>query len=402
MTEHSTDDSYHEKAEQIALPQNIFFALMTRSGLVKPGGPAVLTAGLVFVALTLLPLIIICAMDGTAFAGKVKMPIFQDFTTLTRFLVVGPCLLLCEAVTKPWLLKVTQNFIKEKLIPEEKLENYQHLVKQMFNLRESLAVEIAILLIAIVSSILFSKILIFTNLQPSSWYSDMSASGLSSMSSAGKWHTYVSQPLFRFLILDWIFEYLLWIYFLLRVACFPPRIEALHPDGVGGLGFVGVGQTQFGIAAFALSAAFCSVVADAIITTGATIQSFTNLGIAWVATLLVLFQGPLLVFTPILIRKKREAIFQYSNLSRYTCDAFSKKWIPAKVKHGTDLLESDDASAIADLSANFHTVQEMRTTIFWKQSITSFLVCSCLPAIPLVASVMPLNELLEKLLKAIT
>lgn len=377
------------------------FATLVKLGLAKQGPSAVLTACFVFVSLTFLPLVLICAIDGTAIAGNVKLPLVMDCTTMTRFLLVGPCLLLSEVITKPWLIKITNNFVAEGLIPKEHLSTYKDLVKKVFKLRESPTVEIVLLVLAVGLSIAFSEMAVLSNLQPSSWYIDTANAG-PHLSRAGHWYTFVGQPIFRFLILDWVFEYFLWSYFLLRVAFLPPRIQALHPDGVGGLLFVGVGQTQFCLSAFALSAAFCSVVADTIAATGANIKSFTNLGVAWLVFILVLFQGPLLVFTPVLIRRKRDAFFMYSNLSRYACDAFAQKWMPPQSERGGEFLASSDASTIADYTSDFKTVATMRTFLFGKQSVTSFLVASALPALPLIASVMPLNELVQKILQALT
>ncbi|MBY0552391.1 MAG: hypothetical protein K2W95_34240 [Candidatus Obscuribacterales bacterium] len=401
MTEPSLDELEQEGGDSILLPQNIMFTTLIKLGLAKPGLSAVLTACVVFMSLAFVPLIIICAIDGTAVPGNVKLPLVMDCTTMTRFLLVGPCLLLSEVITKPWLIKITNNFVTEGLIPKEHLPAYKNLVKNVFKLRESPKVEIALLVLAVVFSIAFSEMAVLSNLQPSSWYIDSGSAG-PHLSRAGHWYTFFGQPIFRFLILDWVFEYLLWSYFLLRVALLSPRIQALHPDGAGGLLFVGAGQTQFCLPAFALSAAVCSVVADTIAATGANIKSFTNLGAAWLVFILVLFQGPLLVFTPVLIRKKRDAFFMYSNLSRYACDAFSQKWIPPQAQRGAEFLASSDASSIADYTSDFKTVASMRTFLFGKQSVVSFLVAGALPALPLVASVMPLNELLQKILQALT
>lgn len=379
---------------------NILCQLLVRMGLAKHPRQAILLGSVVYVCLTFLPLLIICVSQGTALPGLVEGPLSADIPTLTRFLVVGPCLFLSDAITKPWLLKLTETFVAQEMIVEEKLPQYNQLVAKLFKLRESMVVEILLLVSAVLSSCFFGSIILLSDSSHTSWYA-VSAAGQASLNQAGLWLTFVSQPLFRFVLLGWIFEYVLWIYFYFRVVALSPRITPIHPDGVGGLGFVGIGQTQFCLSAFALSAAFFSVVGDTVGKT-ASQQYLTNIGITWVVLMLLLFLGPLLLFSPLLMRRKREAFVSYSNLCHHACDSFARKWLPAVPEYGDAILESDSSSALCDLSADFKAVSDMRVLICGKDSITVFVVAIGLAALPLVASVIPLDELLKQIVKALT
>ncbi|CAN5446494.1 hypothetical protein BH11CYA1_BH11CYA1_46570 [soil metagenome] len=183
------------------------------------------------------------------------------------------------------------------------------------------------------------------------WFYSISANGAESLTRAGQWHTFVAQPLFRFVLLDWVFEYALWLYYFARTVRLPLQVVPTHPDGFGGLSFVSIGQTQFCLPAFAFSCAFCSVIGQMVKSGVAPIQSFANVGAAIVVLILVLFLAPLLMFTPTLVKAKRDAIFAYSNLCQQTCSAFTAKWLPTGLPGPISLLDSS-ASFSSNLSAS--------------------------------------------------
>ncbi len=389
-------------SELSQLPGNIFCEMMMRLKLAKPGVAATRAGLFIFFALTFLPLLVMCAINGSLLPGNVAAPLLMDFTTVTRFLIVAPLLMIADLVAKPMLLRVAQNFLEQKLIGDAHIAEYKGLVSKIIKLRTSMKIEIALLIVSLLSSYLFSTTLLTVGLQTSGWYFDVLSDGRHVLNNAGNWSTFVSQPLFRFVVLDWLYEYLLWLYYLAKVVRFPLTVMPTHADAAGGLGFISVGQTQFCVSAFALSAAFTSVIADAVYSGLAKLQSFTNVGVAWVIFVLLVFLGPLLMFTPTLVRAKRNALFAYSNLCHSACASFEQKWFPGgKISHES-VLDCAEVSALADLNADFHAITDMRVLIFSKHTVSIFLVATVLPALPLVLTVVPLDELIKQALKALT
>jgi hypothetical protein len=72
----------------------------------------------------------------------------------------------------------------------------------------------------------------------------------------------------------------------------------------GGLGFLGSGQAQFGIIVLALSIILTAAIGGKIIFGGETLSSFKVIIIAYIVLQFVIFLGPLLVFSPLLLRAK--------------------------------------------------------------------------------------------------
>ena len=70
---------------------------------------------------------------------------------------------------------------------------------------------------------------------------------------AGWWCALVSNPLFWFLLLRWLWRHAVWGLLLRDLAGLDLRLVATHPDGAGGLAFIGQYPNAFAAFVFALS-----------------------------------------------------------------------------------------------------------------------------------------------------
>lgn len=75
-------------------------------------------------------------------------------------------------------------------------------------------------------------------LNMSSWYA-RSIDGVESLTGAGLWLTWVSNPIMQFLLLRWYLRIFIWARFLWRVSRIDLALLPTHPDRNGGLGFLG-------------------------------------------------------------------------------------------------------------------------------------------------------------------
>lgn len=366
----------------------------------KPGKEGILACVILFITLTFLPLVLLASFNSAVFTGVVKIPLLQDYATLTRFLIVGPIILSAELLIKPVMAKVAQQFVECRVIDDAQIPAYETVVRDSFRLRDSLTAEVLLLVLAFAFSIAGAQVVVFSHL--SNWQV-MSENNQQVLSWAGYWNLFVSQPFFKFVLFDWIYEYILWVFFLSRVARFKLNIIASHPDGAGGLGFISIGQSHYCLTAFALSAALAGVIAQYITFNKSPLHSFTDMGLVWILFMLVVFLGPLFVFSPALYAAKREALFKYGKLAQECVMLFEKKWLsddPA-IEPGS-LIEANDASVLADFNNDFQTVRSMRTVVCSKNLAFGFALVCALPAIPLVLSVMPVDDLIAAALKALS
>ena len=68
---------------------------------------------------------------------------------------------------------------------------------------------------------------------------------------------------------------------------------------------------------------------------------------------------------------------------------------------GEALVGSADIQSLADLGNSFEIVKWMQTVPFYKETLVPLVLSTALPALPLVLTVIPLEELVKRLLGAI-
>jgi len=137
----------------------------------------------------------------------------------------------------------------------------------------------------------------------------------------------VSNPLYRLVLIRWLWLLVVWTEFLRRVVRLPLRFSLCHPGKAGSLGCLGHTQVFFGIITFALSAAVAGGFANLMTYEGSSIAAlkFGMFGfrVAAVAVLVV----PLLFLAPRLFEVKQRGLNDYGILaSEYTRD-FDRKWL---------------------------------------------------------------------------
>ena len=107
--------------------------------------------------------------------------------------------------------------------------------------------------------------------------------------------------------------------------------------------------------------------------------------------------GPLLVFTPQLAQAKRTGNLEYGILAGHYVRGFDAKWLRSGASAGDNFLGSADIQSLADLSNVVGVVRSMRTAPITKEAIMSLVAATLAPVAPLALTVMPLEELLKKL-----
>jgi hypothetical protein len=80
---------------------------------------------------------------------------------------------------------------------------------------------------------------------------------------------------------------------------------------------------------------------------------------------------------------------------------FDRKWLYGGATPDAPLVGSADIQSLADLDGSFDVVREMRTFPFGKETVIQLVVTVALPALPLVLTVIPLEELVKRLLGAL-
>ena len=208
----------------------------------------------------------------------------------------------------------------------------------------------------------------------------------------------MSMPLFQFLLLRWYFRLAIWARFLWQVSRIELSLVPTHPDGAGGLGFLNGTVDAFMPLAVAHGALLSGIIAHRILHSDATLLAFKPEIALIVFLVLCVVVGPLLVFGRQLGRAKRKGVSEYGSLAERYVREFDGKWLRGKAPGGEPLIGSADIQSLADMCNSFQVVRGMHIVLVTKDSIGWLLLFTLGPVVPLLLTMMPLEELLKKLL----
>ena len=341
-----------------------------------------------------LPLFLLAALGGRLVGGGVAVPFLMDVDVHVKFLVAMPLLVAAELVVHQRMRALAVTFRERRLIPEAAMERLDAAVASAYRLRNSVSAEV--LLIAVVYVVGVTIIWRhYMALDAATWYATPAAGG-SSLTLAGVWYGYVSLPLFQFLLCRWYFRIFIWTRLLWQVSRIELQLVPTHPDRVGGLGFLAATSHAFIPLLMAHGALLAGNLANLIFHAGASLTQFRLEILLLVIFMLILVVGPLTVFAPQLARARRTGLREYGTLAQGYVRDFDAKWVRGG---GGDepLLGSGDIQSLADLGNSFSVVQDMRVVPVTKQALFQLGVATVAPIVPLVLTLMPLEELLRKL-----
>jgi hypothetical protein len=335
------------------------------------------------------------ALEGQALDGNVAVPFLLDVEAHIRFLVALPLLIVAELVVHQRMRFVVRQFLDRNLIPESALGRFEAALAAALRLRNSVLAEV--LLIALVYGV---GILIiwrqYLALDTATWYAAPTVAGLQ-LSLTGVWYGYVSLPLFQFLLMRWYFRLFIWARFLWQVSRLDLSLVPIHPDRVGGLGFLANTVYAFMPLAVAHGALLAGPLANRIFYLGAALPEFKAEIAALVVFLLGVVFGPLLVFAPQLAQAKRTGNREYGTLAERYVHEFDAKWLRGGAPADESLLGSGDIQSLADLGNSFEVVRTMRLAPVTNQAIFQLVVATLAPLVPLALTMMSLEELLKQL-----
>ena len=345
----------------------------------------------VILAVTWLPVLLLAALGGTLFGGA-TIPFFFDVEAQVRLLVALPLLIIAEPVVH-WQLSLQVRQLDERgVIAPEDRERFATVIDETMQLRNSMAVELVILFCALGAGYWIWRQEFASRI--GTWYMTPEES----LTAAGAWYAFASLGVFRFVLFRWYFRFALWYIFLWRVSRLRLQLNALHPDGVGGLGFLGASVTALAPVLIAQSATVSGAIAGLILHEGMKLQAFYFEIGAVVAVLLALGLLPLLFFIRPLLAASVQGRRQYGLLAMHYAEQFRVKWLGAR-SQDERLLGSADIQSLADLGVAYERAAKMRVLPLDRQAIVRVAVLIALPFAPLIFTAVPLNVLLGRALR---
>jgi hypothetical protein len=142
------------------------------------------------------------------------------------------------------------------------------------------------------------------------------------------------------------------------------------------------------------------LIASRVLYNGEGLMSFKLSLVGLVGFFVLVILGPLTFFSLHLERAKRRGLSEYGTLATNYVSDFEKKWVRGRAK-GEELLGTADIQSLADLANSYAVVREMRLVPFAPTDVALLAIATAVPAVPLLLVIMPLEELVTRLIKII-
>jgi hypothetical protein len=335
-------------------------------------------------AVTWLPLAILTVIEGTMRTGLVQMPFVRDLVVHARLLLALPIYLIAARFIDEGVDVIVEELLSRNVVRDH--DRYRALVRSAERLRDSAAAEAIILLLAL--SRAFWAV---HSHHISSW---ITLDAHTTLTKAGWWYAAVALPILFFVSGRWLWRFLIWSHFLMRVSRMELHLVASHPDCAGGIGLISMWHSRFSFILFAASAAFAGSIANLIRIHGHKLPDYAEVitGIVLIQFILVVL--PLLAFSRTLLAFSREGKRVYGRLGMEYVRDFEEKWLRARVTN-EPFLGSPDIQSLADLANSYEVVSQMRLILLKRQDAIRLIVLAAAPYAPLLLTMMSVREVLK-------
>ncbi len=316
-----------------------------------------------------------------------------------RILLVIPLFFACEAFVGPVIAEFARNLRDSRMVHEDQWPELASIIRRVRRLSGGWPAEVLFLLLAFGEP--WVAPLVGLPVGMVNWTSILSRTG-QDVTLINGWYLRFCLPLFRFLILRWLWRLGLWWYFLWRLKKLKLYLAPTHSDGAGGLGFLAIVQEHFLPLALGVSAAFSAAFAEGILLGTLTFESLYGLipgVLVFVAGLVI---GPLVLFSRKLWDCRVTGLDEYMAMaSRYVL-AFDRKWIRDPNASGESQLGTGDLQSLADLTNSLNVVRGIQMVPGGIRLLVWLAGSVVLPMLPLVLLKYPIDQVARILFRALS
>ncbi len=372
------------------------YRLYQRSRLLDPPIERLERRLIAVIAITWVPLLLLSMGDGKAFGGA-RIPFVLDLNAQTRFIVALPMLIAAEPLVHRWMRAIVRQFVDRGIVVRGDLSRFDAVIDDTIRMRNSATVEVTLFVVSSLVSFFIRRDQWAA--RPGMWYLDVGADGQAHLSGAGWWYSLVSLNVFRFVVLRWYYRLLIWYRFLWRTSRLTLHLNPLHPDQAGGLGFLGRSMTALASVFVAQTITIAGEIGGRVFQDHMKIDPFIPDIIGFPIVFALIAITPLAFFSSALIRAGFTGALDYGELASHYVDQFRQTWLTARRPPTEPLLGSADIQSLADLSNAFDVVGGMQVLPVGFRSVLILIVATGLPFLPLALSVLPLTELLRRIVE---
>lgn len=348
---------------------------------------------LVLTGIAWLPLMVLTLIDGTFYSSDITMPFISDLTPFVRGLIVIPLLVMADNLIEPMMARVLKYLKVSGVVADSEKEHLSSAAEKMNRQMNSKPLQIILVILIITASWILQSGYVDMWKQDgvTSWMLQSKNNGVDE-TLAGSWFLLVTSPLVSFLLYRWMWRFIVWSIFLYRVSRMKLELYASHTDMAAGLGMIGVNHALFSILFLIMATLVSSELAGNILYEGDALVGVKQIVVVFTAISLVVLFIPLAFFTGTLIQVKHKALVTYGALQNQLSGDFHKHWIKDEAK---GIVDSMQPSAMADYSAVYEIVSNMRIVPITLKAIIAVAALIVLPFLPLALTETSFWEVLQ-------
>jgi hypothetical protein len=335
--------------------------------------------------------LLLSALEGHAFGPAAGRPFLLDLGAWTRFVVALGMFVLMERLVEERLRVHLRQFVRAPLLAPGAQPAGAEAVVRALRRRDNRIAELVCVVLAY--AITIAGVQIVLTAETSSWLVAVGPAG-ADLTIAGWWCALVSSPLFWFLLLRWLWRHAVWGLLLRDIARLDLRLVVTHPDGAGGLAFIGQYPNAFAAFVFALSCVLGAAIAHTLLRGELTTAAYGQLMAAWLVIVIILFGAPLLAFSRPLKRLKETTVLTASALATRHDRAAERATLGANMTAAEDA----DAAASGDIpnpAALYAAARKLSTYLISRAAIVPVAAAALLPLVAAGATQLPIRELFK-------
>jgi hypothetical protein len=344
------------------------------------------------IAIAWLPLVLLAAMHGGLADARALV---LDYRVYARVFIATPLLLLAQVTMEIQFRVMAQHFLDANIVRLEDLSRFRAIMQRTRRIRDARLPELMVVVLVYAQALSFGA---SDRLRLASWAVD-AVSG--AVTPAGYYSLLIAQALFMGLLLIALWKWAIWVYVLWRISRLNLQLDATNGDRCGGLGFLG--EIPRALVPFVLALSTVTAVnwRSQVLAGQQTLDAVKLPASAFAVLVVLVFFLPLALFTPALLREKRDGTLKYGALQHLLSLQFQRKWVQHRNEHLDELIGNPDVSSLADASSSFQNVAQMVVYPFRKGAVVAFLAALALPSIVVITTQMPLAQVLSQVFEAI-
>ncbi|TBY08159.1 hypothetical protein [Rhizobium laguerreae] len=361
-----------------------FYDLQKRLALLHDQGLRAGRRALIFAAIAWLVPLVLSSSNPVAYLG--------DPGTWAKFLIAVAAFILAEQQVEAGLRMKIRQFESVPLIGPDSFPAAAASVENSLRLRDSLMAEVCCLAFGVALSVVA-----YSGVSPAaSWAAAQTPEG-ASVTLAGWWALVISLPLFGFLFLRGLWRHTVWALLLRDLAKLELRLVGTHPDGKGGLAFLGAYPNAYMLFVLGASSAVAAAIAKHLAHENISTTTFTSIVGGWLVIVLALFAFPLSAFSRPLAQLKERSLLSFgAEATRYQRMA-ERKALGTNVASPSTVEETSDSSV--DTSKQFEATRKLSAMLINRSAVLPVAAAALLPFAVAGATKLPFKEVLSVLKK---